>query len=274
MLINYKDDVFSYPFSPTVICYNKKNYLMVPDFFKSISSITVDDLEYIPSIVPEWLPFSMVEIDIKKHSNLTVFNKFLKVKISKTTLYLGRKKYKMGCNTFINFHKVNPLCNGSPRFYTYSYEIDNIKENENICLKDNKGKLFAIYYYHEKINDKYRIHFIPISLFLNILDGGNTKVISLPFKNEIVEKVGKINISMDEMYNYNLRLNLPVDINLMIDGKLEKQEIIKYKNSEERVDYYHLKKYDKYVFSKESIDGLISSMEGNKPIYDKYISII
>lgn len=275
MEITFNDEsILSYPFQPVIIEIDKISYLIVPDFFKKISHVTFDDIDYIPSIVPEWLPFSIVTLN---KGNYKSFKKFLKIITTKTNVYVGNKRKGINNSILTNYHKVNPKCPGSPRYFTYSFQfndISNITERLNV-IKDNQNKLFGIYYYHEKISEgNFKFHFIPISLFINIIEGGNTKVISLPFKNKKVYKIGKNKIVMDAIYNNNMRVDIPVDISLLIDGKLENNEIIKYNDCVERVKYYHLDKFEKYSFNKGEIEGFISSMDGNKNLYQEYCKLI
>ena len=277
MLIKFEEEEeISYPYKPITITYKKNQYLIVPDFFKKISKVTFEGKEYSPSIVPEWLPFSIILLNDRNTSD---YEKYLKVMTQKTRLKIGSFKKKIR-NYIMVYHKIIPECPYSPRFYMYSFDIrikDLNADFRDIVIKDRLNKIFGIYYYHEVIEDRYRFHFIPISLIISIIEGGNLKVISLPFKREPILKIGKNLVSEGKIFNNNLRMKVPVDINLMIEGKLGDEEVVSYKSSLEKYNYYEIVsvnvRNEEFIF-KKGLQDKFSSMTGNKKLYDNYLKLL
>ena len=270
MFIHFdEEDPISYPYKPITINYQKKGYLIVPDFFKKILKVTIKGSIFEPIIVPQWLPFS---IFLLEEDMTGTYNKFLKLLTKKTKLKVGSYKQKIR-NCMITYHKIIPECTNSPRYYMYSFDIliNKLKtELSEIVIKDKFNKLFGIYYYHEKIDNNYRFHFMPISLLLGIITGSNSQIISLPFKKEKINKIGKNNVINGEIFNHNLKMHLPVDINLQIEGKLEKKENVTYKDKTERYQYYLLEDYENFIF-KNGKQKSFSSMNGNQTVYNNYL---
>ncbi len=175
----------------------------------------------------------------------------------------------------ITYHKIIPNCSNSPRFYLYSFDIKILrleKEFNDIVIKDKFNKIFGVYYYHEKIGDFYRFHFIPISLIIGIISGSNKMIISLPFERQEIKKIGKNNVNNGDIFNYNLKMNLPVDINLLIEGNINNKENVTYKNKSVRYQYYILDEINNFIFKKGKHDKF-SSMDGNNEIYQDYLKI-
>ena len=272
MIIEFeKNEIISYPYKPVFINYKKHKYMIVPDFFKKISKIIILEKEYIPTIVPEWLPFSIFLLDDNyKHT----YDKFLKILTQNTKLHIGDYENKIK-NCMITYHKIIPDCKNSPRFYLYTFDvpIKVLEEFKEIMIKDKNNKLFGVYYYHEKIEDVYRFHFLPISLILSILAGGNKDVISLPFEKKKVEKIGKNIVTNKEVFNANLKMNLPVDINMMIEGKLTESEKVKYSDIETRYNYYKISNYKEFVFKKGKQYNF-SSEDGNNDTFRTYLKCL
>ena len=182
------------------------------------------------------------------------YDKFLTLITKNTKLKIGKYKKKIK-NCMITYHKIIPDCLNSPRFYLYSFDVKISKLNNDfneIIIKDKFEKLFGIYYYHEKIGDFYRFHFAPISLIIGIISGSNDKIISLPFERQKIIKIGKNNVNNGDIFNYNLKMNLPVDINLLIEGKINNSETVIYKDKCVKYQYYLLSEYDKFIFKKEN----------------------
>jgi len=272
MFIHFEEeDPISYPYEPITLNYKKQAYLIVPDFFKKISKVTIEGSIFEPLIVPQWLPFTIFSLG---KDMVGTYNKFLTLITKNTKLKIGSYKKKIK-NCMITYHKIIPDCSNSPRFYLYSFDVNcKLLRNDftNIIIKDKFNKLFGIYYYHEKINEFYRFHFMPISLIIGIISGNNDKIISLPFERQKIIKLGKNNVVNGDVFNYNLKMNLPVDINLLIEGNIDDKENVVYKDKSVKYQYYLLEEYENYIFKKGKQDKF-SSMDGNTDIYQDYIKI-
>ena len=273
MFIHFnQEEPISYPYKPITITYQKRSYIIVPDFFKKISKVTTSGSDYEPLIVPQWLPFSIFQL---KEEISGEYDKFLTLITKNTKLKIGNYKKKIK-NCMITYHKIIPDCINSPRFYLYSFDvkISQLEKSFNeIVIKDKFNKIFGVYYYHEKIGNFYRFHFMPISLIIGIIAGSNDKIISLPFERQPIKKIGKNNVNNGDIFNYNLKMNLPVDINLLIEGNINNKETVTYKDKSARYQYYLLDEYDRFVFKKGKQDKF-SSMDGNKETYLDYLKII
>ena len=276
MFIKFKDaSMISYSYEPTVISIQKEKYLIVPDFFREISCLIIDDKEYLPSIIPEWLPFTICKI---KDNEYPVYDKFLKIITINTSIIIGKYSQKVS-NEMYTYHKIIPKCRNSPRFLLFSFDVkkDKIDNSfEKSMLKDSNNKLYGVYYYHEEFKDFYRFHYLPVTILVNIIEGRNSDVISLPFeKGKNISKIGKNNITKNNMFNSNYKLHIPIDINLMIEGQIDNSETVKYKGSKRKVklNYYKINNYNEFIFKKGKHDGF-SSQDGNEKIFNNYLEII
>lgn len=271
MFIHFKNEnILSYKYEPIIISVQKDNYIIVPDFFREISQITFDGNEYKPSIVPEWLPVSIFKIN---KTDRHVYDKFLKITTSNTKIVIDDYEEKISTEMNI-YHKIIPQCRNSPRFLTFSFDIQKDMINNDFTktmLKDNSNKLFGVYYYHEDFEKCYRLHYIPINMIVNIITGSNKDVISLNFEKKIVKKIGKCNINNNKMFNYNYKLNIFVDTNLLIEGRLDNSEKVKYKSRKKNVNlpYYKITDFNNFTFKKGK-QTYFSSQDGNNEIFQDY----
>lgn len=271
MFIHFKNEnILSYKYEPIIISVQKNIYIIVPDFFREISHITFDGNEYKPSIVPEWLPVSIFKID---KTDRHVYDKFLKITTSNTKIVIDDYEEKISTEMNI-YHKIIPQCRNSPRFLTFSFDIQKEIINDSFTktmLKDNSNKLFGVYYYHEDLGKFYRFHYIPVCMIVNIITGGNKDVISLNFEKKKILKIGKCNIINSKMFNYNYKLNIFVDTNILLEGKLDDSEKVKYKGRKKNVNlpYYKITDYNEFTFKKGK-QKYFSSQDGNDKLFQNY----
>ena len=143
MFIKFKHgSIISYSYEPIIISIQKEKYLIVPDFFRKISHLIIDDKEYLPSIIPEWLPFTICKI---KDSKYHVYDKFLKIITINTSIIIDKYVQKVS-NEMYTYHKIIPNCRNSPRFLLFSIDIKKEKINnsfEKSMLKDSNNKLYV-----------------------------------------------------------------------------------------------------------------------------------
>lgn len=261
MIICCNNNTFESNIIPNFIKYNDKKYMIIPDYYQKIDHVIYNEIKFIPEIIPDWIPFSIFKLD-GIDIDVNYYDKFSIIPGKEFTIKNNNNRI-INKNYMLTYHKIIPKCLNSPRIMNYSFNI-NFNKNDFGNLKNSvltsKNKLFGLYYY----NEEKIIHYFPISIILNIINGANKKVISLNFTSNKVKKIGKTKIKDNKIYNYYLKMNIPVDLNLMIEGNDEKKEIVEYNNKiKMETEYYQVTQYKGFVFRKGNDSNNISKNNSN-----------
>ena len=112
-------------------------------------------------------------------------------------------------------------------------------------------------------------------MLIGIIKGKNSKVISLPFTNNNVLKIGRNRVIDNKIYNPIYKMYFPIDVNLMIEGSIDKNENIIYTGIQRKqeLQYYMIEKHNTYIFKKGK-QNMFSSQDGNNDIFTTYQKLI
>lgn len=245
----------------TVIKINKENYIIVVDYFQRIKQIKFNEKVYLPYKSPDWLPISVFKIDnsdipkdeVVYENFRTTVDKNLKLRFEKDLL----KVKKITCT----FEKICDNCLNCPRFLLFNLKIKNKRKyhSGNFRLTYEDNKLLGIPYSLDVENRDLYVNFIPTYLIRKVFQKEKNFIISLPFDNsKRIIKVGKNKIENGLIFNNSLRMNLPVDVNLLIEGEYNLEEEVTYQRESQKIKYYQIDKIDDVYLIKDFIEDKLT----------------
>jgi hypothetical protein len=237
----------------------KKHYLIIRDNFVNISYITLPSgTQLSPSVTPNWIPVSFFEIPKSEINEVKVFDTFKDNIDCKLYQYDGEYKREI-TSLDIDYRKIAKV-RYCPRYMLYKIPF---MESENLTnIVDENNKLVAIEYGKDK-DDNFR-YFLPIYLIKKALV--NTKILSLRFDNLPI-KINKKKIKDDKISHRQLNIDINVDTFLLMEGMIEKEMRVDYKNNSTMVPFYEIEKIDDVYLTKEIKEkslGKIRFMELNE----------
>ena len=210
---------------------------------------------------PDWLPISIFKIensDIPKdevvYENFrTTVDKKLELRFKKNLV----KVKKITCN----FEKICDNCLNCPRFLLFNLKVKNKKKyySEDFTLTYEDNKLLGILYNLDVENRDLYVNFIPTYLIKRVFQKEKNFIISLPFDNsKNILKIGKNKIENGLIFNNSLRMNLPVDVNLLIEGEYNLEEEVSYKKESQKINYYQINKIEDIYLIKDFLDDKLT----------------
>ncbi len=240
----------------TIVKINKENYIIVVDYFQRLIQVEFNQKKYLPFKSPDWLPITIFKItnsDIPKEevvyeSFRTTLDKNIKLRFKNDLV----KAKKITCG----FQKICENCLNCPRFLLFKIKIKKKKKyiSDNFSLTYQDNKLSGIPYNIDGYNKYLEVNFIPIYLIKKVLQKENNFIISLPFDNSKRPiKIGKNKIDNGFIFNTSLKMNLPVDVNLLIEGEFDNEEIVSYSKDTNKLKYYQIDRINDTILVKDFI---------------------
>ena len=227
-----------------IIKIGKKHYLIIKDNFVNISYITIPSgIQLSPSVIPNWIPVSLFEIPKSEiNSEIQVFDTFKDNIDCKLYQYDGEYKREI-VSLDIDYRKIAKV-KYCPRFMLY--KIPFIESDNLINIIDENNKLVAIEYGKDKDNN-FR-YFLPVYLIKKAIN--NTKILSLRFEDTPL-KINKKKIVNDQIFNRSLNIYINVDTFLLIEGSIEKEIRVDYKDKSLMVNFYEIENINDVYLTKE-----------------------
>jgi hypothetical protein len=259
----HKSITFNFDAFAPIIKLNKKYYLLVRDEFVKINKITLSSgTQLSPTVIPNWIPVSFFEIHVDEIKEAIVFDTFKDNTNSKLFMFDGETK-----NIIIDFEldykKIidKPNC---PRYLLY--KVKNTSEKYSYIIDEN-DKLVAIEYGKDEDGDN--SYYIPIYLIKKAIN--NQKILSLRF-TEKPTKINKLKIKNHKIFNRTLNNNINVDTYLLLEGELNKELKVEYKDKKVNLEYYEIESINDIILTKEIKDKSLGKIQLINLLNDHLVS--
>jgi hypothetical protein len=243
----HKSITFNFNVFAPIIKINKKNYLLVRDEFVKINKITLPSgIQLTPSVIPNWIPVSFFEIPSDEIKETIIYDTFKDNTNCKLFTFDGEEK-EIIMNLELEYKKIldKPNC---PRYLLYKVEKSADKSADKYSyIIDENNKLVAMEYGKD---EKYS-YYLPIYMIKKAIN--NQKILSLRFSEKPI-KINKLKIKNHTIFHRTLNNYINVDTYLLLEGNLDKEINVDYKDKSMTHNYYEIELMDNIILTKEIKD--------------------
>lgn len=226
--INLKQNLNSF-----VLNYNKINYLITVHHFLPIKSVynSLNDDELIIKINSCWSEILVIDTTNINLNNLNI-NYNIQNKLPKYSEKIYIKANNVNYNMIIIDYGLIPFNNLSNDF-TIPYIRCKIDENIEILSGlsgspvFNDNNLIGVF---SKFDSKESLaYIIPIYIIIkNLIKEDNNNIYSLPIIDSKIYKINSYNIKDNYIYHPTLKINIPLNTFLMMEGDIKTNLLVKY----------------------------------------------